>query len=121
MTELPEHFTRAELECRCGCGAMNLKPQLLKGLDRLRKAYGAPLVITSGYRCNNYNQKIKGSKNSQHCQGLAIDIGITESLKRYEIVRLAYALGFKGIGVDRAFIHLDMRDGDPVLYQYPIK
>ena len=43
-------------------------------LDPLREAYGKPIVVTSGYRCNKLNQLIGGSKTSQHCTGQAADI-----------------------------------------------
>lgn len=43
-------------------------------LDPLREAYGKPIIVTSGYRCNKLNQLIGGSKTSQHCTGQAADI-----------------------------------------------
>lgn len=43
-------------------------------LDPLREAYGKPIVVTSGYRCNKLNQLVGGSKTSQHCTGQAADI-----------------------------------------------
>ena len=43
-------------------------------LDPLRKAYGKPIIVTSGYRCNKLNQLVGGSKTSQHCTGQAADI-----------------------------------------------
>lgn len=121
MSDMPEHFTEAELSCRCGCGSMDLKPRLLKALGRLRVAYGEPIIITSGYRCEAYNKKIKGSQDSQHCLGLAVDVGIAASVNRYRLISCALALGFRGVGIDPAFIHLDMRDGEPVCFLYPAK
>jgi zinc D-Ala-D-Ala carboxypeptidase len=120
MTEhdLPEHFTIDELSCRCGCKGIQFKPHFLKALGRLRTALGEPMVITSGYRCPAYNKKIKGSQNSQHTLGLAVDVGITDSQKRHRLIQCALALGFKGIGVDGAFVHLDLREGEPVFYLY---
>ena len=35
-------------------------------LDPLREAYGNPIIVTSGYRCEKLNKLVKGSKTSQH-------------------------------------------------------
>jgi zinc D-Ala-D-Ala carboxypeptidase len=34
---------------------------------------GAPIRITSGYRCARLNAAVKGSRNSSHMDGLAVD------------------------------------------------
>ena len=43
-------------------------------LDPLREAWGAPIIVTSGYRCYQLNQVVGGAKSSQHCLGQAADI-----------------------------------------------
>ena len=43
-------------------------------LDPLRKLYGKPIRINSGYRSKALNEVIGGAKNSQHMYGLAADI-----------------------------------------------
>ena len=43
-------------------------------LQPLRDALGKPIKITSGYRSENLNKLIKGSKKSQHTKGMAADI-----------------------------------------------
>lgn len=43
-------------------------------LDKIREDYGLPLYITSGYRCKELNDKLNGSKTSQHMKGEAADI-----------------------------------------------
>lgn len=47
-------------------------------LDPLREAYGKPIIVTSGFRCEELNQKINGSKTSQHKKGEAGDIRTVE-------------------------------------------
>ena len=42
--------------------------------DPVRKFIGKPLGVSSFYRSEALNKAIKGSKNSQHCKGEAIDI-----------------------------------------------
>lgn len=43
-------------------------------LEPLREAWGAPIVVTSGYRSPAVNRGIKGATNSQHMRGMAADI-----------------------------------------------
>lgn len=50
-------------------------------LDPLREAYGKPIIVTSGYRCERLNALIGGSKTSQHKYGLAADIRTVEDTK----------------------------------------
>lgn len=53
-------------------------------LDPLRRLYGKPIVITSGYRCQELNKKVGGVANSWHTQGNAADIhvaSLTEATK----------------------------------------
>ena len=45
-------------------------------LDKMREDYGQPLYITSGYRCEELNERLKGSKTSQHMKGQAADINL---------------------------------------------
>lgn len=43
-------------------------------LDGLRKWFGGPIVVTSGFRSPAVNARVGGSKTSAHLQGLAADI-----------------------------------------------
>lgn len=52
----------------------NLKALVENVLDPLRHAWGAPIIVTSGYRCPKLNKKVGGAKNSQHTLGQAADI-----------------------------------------------
>ena len=50
-------------------------------LDPLSEAYGKPIIVTSGYRCERLNKLVKGSKTSQHRFGQAADIRTVEDTK----------------------------------------
>lgn len=43
-------------------------------LDPLRKAYGQPIIVSSGYRCPELNKAVGGARTSQHTLGQAADI-----------------------------------------------
>lgn len=43
-------------------------------LQPLREAYGHPIIISSGYRCQELNKAVGGAPNSDHLFGCAADI-----------------------------------------------
>jgi uncharacterized protein YcbK (DUF882 family) len=55
--------------------------------------------------------------SSMHLLGNAVDV-VVPSDQRYELVRTAMSLGWKGIGVAKGFIHLDLRSSSPMIWQY---
>lgn len=67
-------------EFRCDCGGkyctgypVELSTQLLKNVQAIRTKFG-PTTITSGMRCQKYNDSIPGSiKTSKHIKGKAVD------------------------------------------------
>ena len=110
-----EHFTRDEMACR-HCGACQMDHHFMRRLDLLREAFGAPLRVASGYRCQEHNDAVSASGRLQdppHVAGLAADIAIAGEQAR-RLVGLAIDRGFAGIGIDQTgerttrFIHLDM-------------
>ena len=52
----------------------NLEQLVNKILDPLREAYGAPIIVTSGFRCYLLNRAVGGAASSQHTKGQAADI-----------------------------------------------
>ena len=45
-------------------------------LEIIRSYYNKPMFISSGFRTKELNTLLKGSKTSQHMQGLAVDINL---------------------------------------------
>lgn len=88
---LSEHFTLAEFERSATAianGIDNRVPsqyiptleQLCKTiLEPLRAFAGQPIIISSGYRCNQLNVKVGGAYASQHTLGEAADIQIPKT------------------------------------------
>ena len=52
----------------------NFKKLAVNIFQPIRKHFGKPIHISSGYRSLALNKVIKGSATSQHCSGEAIDI-----------------------------------------------
>ena len=61
-------------------------------LDPLREAWGAPIIVTSGYRSPALNRAVKGAPTSQHVLGEAADIHTVSDTKEdnkklYELIK----------------------------------
>ncbi len=112
-----KNFTVAELACKC-CGVYGMQTQFILNLQKLRDLYQRPIIPTSAFRCPKHNKEVRGEKHSYHMQGLAIDIHVVSESERYQLVGCAFEIGFTGIRIDGAFVHLDMRPGVPVLGLY---
>lgn len=57
----------------------NFKKLAENVFEPIRKHFGVPIHISSGYRSKALNQAIGGSLSSQHCTGEAIDIDMDGS------------------------------------------
>lgn len=107
-TMLSKNFSVAELTCQCGCG-MVPTAEFISRLQALRDAWGSPLKVTSAARCKKHNAAVGGAPASKHVDGIAADITCTNGGERYKLLRLAYHLGFTGLGLHPQFLHLDIR------------
>ena len=72
------HFKKKEFTCNCGCGFDNIDPTIVSILEDIRSHFGdKPIIVTSGCRCERYNDSLKGSiKGSKHTKGKAVDFYI---------------------------------------------
>lgn len=69
----------------------NLTALVANVLDPLREAYGKPIVVNSGYRCEKLNKLVGGAKKSQHLTGQAADIrsvsrSVAENKKIFNLI-----------------------------------
>lgn len=126
---LSENFSRAEMECKCGCGTCNVSERLLTMLERLRHQLGRPIHINSGCRCPKHNAAVGGVPDSAHvatatepCEAadLRIESGHEAFLMLDQI--MLYAL-FTRVGVGKGLIHVDVDAAKPqsVIWIYPNK
>ncbi len=111
-------FSAAELACRA-TGDGILAPGFAPKLIELRLAWARPMTVNSCCRSARRNVAVNGHPHSLHIYDApfhpiggtaAIDIAVAGVEERWDLGRLAYALGWS-IGVPRGgFIHLDRRD-----------
>ncbi len=85
-----------------------ISQELIKKIQEIEEATGVDYIFTSGYRCVMCNTAAKGSKNSAHLRGLAVDISCNYSRSRWELITKASLLGIRRIGIAKTFVHLDI-------------
>ena len=104
--QLSEHFTLAELT-KTGTGLdntpsaeaiMNLKRLCVMVLEPLRLHLKKPVIVNSGYRSQEVNAKVGGSRTSSHMNGLAADIRV----KGMSAAELALVVAHTGLPYDKA-------------------
>lgn len=106
--KITNHFVEGEMACKC-CGKILYHPELMRKLETLRHQIGRPITVTSGYRCESYNNKVGGAPASQHLLGTAADItvrGMTVDVLANHAEKI-----FDGVGKypDQKFVHVDVR------------
>jgi len=110
---MSRYFTKQtdpKLSCTC-CGIYGMDSGFLLALDTIRDEVGEPLTITSGFRCNDYNDRISSTgRNGPHTTGQAVDIACNNSALRMKIVSVALEQKIGRIGIARSFVHLDSLD-----------
>ena len=93
------NFSKKEFDCT-HCGANQMTPAFMAKLQALRTKYGKPLRITSGFRCAQHPIEAKKIKPGAHASGCACDVGV-DGQQAYEVMKIAFELGFTGIGVNQ--------------------
>jgi hypothetical protein len=101
-----------EWACK-GTGRIVIETNFLDRFEKLRRMFGGPLIITSGYRSPEYNATVSTTgRTGPHTHARAVDIRLYGS-HAFALVHLALGLGFTGIGLSqkgetsRRFVHLD--------------
>ncbi len=110
------NFTRIEMRCRCGkCGFDAMDLELIGVLEDVRKHFGKPVIITSGNRCPDHNEKIGGVNHSYHTRGKAADFYVRDVAAAVvaDYLEKKYSHRY-GVGRYVGRIHIDMRS-------YPVR
>lgn len=94
---MAEFFTKSELTRSDTAQTLKIDntptPEALAALDALmwnvldpiRRMWGKPIIVNSGYRCPKLNAAIGGSATSQHMKGEAADITAGDPTKNKEL------------------------------------
>lgn len=91
-------------------------------LQLIRNAYHQPMYITSGFRCEELNNAVGGSKTSYHKRGLAVDISQGSKARNKHLFELIRSLMKVGLLVDQlineqnySWIHIGFKQENPRL------
>lgn len=92
----------------------NVQALITNVLDPLREAWGKPITVTSGYRCEALNKAVGGSATSDHMKGCAADI---TAGSRKENKRLFYLIQELGLDFNQlideknfSWVHVSYRN-----------
>ena len=107
-----KYFRREEFRCPCPrCGGFPVEPEerLVKLADRVREHFGAPVIVTSGVRCQAHNDELKGSApNSYHVRGKAMDF-VVSGFSAQIVLAYARTLGVHyAYAIDENAVHMDV-------------
>ena len=111
--KLTDWLTHSEFRCRCDnkdCTFTIVSPRLLNAFRTVRKHWGTPLRVTSGFRCQRHNAEVGGHPDSYHKKGCAIDIvphkGNIEDLYKLAVKFFDIVIHYK----DKGFLHCHMEE-----------
>jgi len=129
-THYSKHYSRKELDCKCGCitppviqkhlriTAINAEAHSRK-LGRILVRRGlqakkgrAITKVLSGFRCPAHNKAVHGAINSQHLTGKAIDWDVPAGQQNHYVLAASRVRAFRrgGIGVyPSGGVHADWR------------
>lgn len=93
----------------------NLKRLCLEILQPIRNVYGAPIIITSGFRSVALNKAVRGSASSQHLKGEAADLISTDNKRLWDTICALIVSGKIRVGqlIDEknlSWIHISLPD-----------
>lgn len=133
MGDLSPHFSTHEFACKCKliggtrekgycAGDVKTSDHLVRVLEQLiddltvDTTHRVRVIITSGYRCPQYNRRVGGATHSQHCEGIAADIVVKhDNGSAMSPDDVAQYLEDKypdkyGIGRYKGWTHIDVRN-----------
>ena len=111
--KLSANFKVKEFACKDGSDAVLVAPRLVMVLQSIRDHFGKAVNINSGYRTPQYNTKVGGVDQSQHCYGTAADITVNgvdvDAVSAYAR-KIMPDWGGIGIYKSQGFVHVDVRE-----------
>lgn len=76
-------------------------------LQEIRYCYKQPMYITSGFRCEELNEAVNGSKTSAHKKGLAVDVNQGSKTRNKHLFDLIRNLMKFGLPIDQLINEYD--------------
>ena len=106
-------LSHAEFRCKCkaeDCTFTMVNHRIPAAFGIVRKHWGAPIGVSSGFRCQRHNKESGGVRDSWHKKGSAIDIfpmdgnliGLYNLAKKFFDLIIIYE--------EEGFLHCQMED-----------
>ena len=120
-----EEISRSEIANKLGINNTpthrelhNIETITIPQMNIIREFLGVPIVVNSGFRCQELNRKVKGVYNSKHLEGLAIDgtpigISVIEAWEKLKNSKYASLLDQCILYRKNNFIHFGFCDNTP--------
>jgi len=108
-----QYFKLSEFDARDADGKKipgtggQMRACTIEKCDKLREAYGKPLVVASGIRTPERNKQVGGVKNSSHLLGYAVDWKDIFDDYLIQFLDAAWDAGFRRFGIMATGIHTD--------------
>ena len=112
VKRLTKSFAEEEFECPC-CGKVKIAMELVELLQQLRDVIKEPIIVTSGYRCQQYNESVNGFVRSKHMEGKAADIKVSDMTPKW-LAGYGASMFFNRIGIYPNHVHVGI--GETELY-----
>lgn len=112
-----ENFTYDEFACKCGCGRNEIEDSVIDSLQSMRDQIPFPMIISSGYRCEDHPIEAKKLTTGPHNTGLAVDIVCSGTAALLLISLAMKEESWNGFGInqrgdmDQRFVHFDQCEG----------
>ena len=108
---LNKFFKKEEFDCPDATGSGNeMSKEFVKWLYNMRSVLGFPIVISKGggYRTTEYQEKHGGTKGkeSDHTQGMGVDVKCADSSQRYAIFDYCIRNGIKRLEICDRHVHI---------------
>lgn len=109
--KLSANFKVSEFVCKDGSDAVLVAPRLVMVLQSIRGHFGTAVTVNSAYRTPQYNEKVGGAAQSQHCYGTAADI-VVKGKTPAQVAAYARSImpDWGGVGIYDTFTHVDVRE-----------
>lgn len=107
--KVTENFKVREYACKDGSDLVLIADELAKLLQEIRNRLGV-LHINSGFRTENWNEKVGGKPYSYHLAGMAADIWVKNVSPKKVAQTASEILGTHGgVILYTNFVHVDVR------------
>jgi len=116
------YFTENEFKCK-HTGKCLMQKEFMDKLYQIRKAFGHPMKISSGYRDRTHPIEAKKSTVGEHTTGMCADIAVRGG-EAHLILLIALNQGILRVGVQQKgagrFLHLGMsrKHAHPTIWSY---